>query len=732
MTSLPLQRTEYINLSLGGPRGGATAHAESLVDAESYLVPHDRMLGADLFTFGVADGLAVTATTGQTTLQIGTGVALDGNGNLIALAANGWAVTDPSVDPTQVVNIPIVPVVDTGVPLATTPATGECYLTITFREVLDPAATPTQQNLFHAPWLRLIPVADLGANGDQVVLARVSLDGQSQITAVTAENRRPTGLPAGRVELRRARVATGGQTAVGQVPAADITAAGDGSLSVTMRPDGGAAHQLLKADTTGNTLALQPGGGSVGVGLQGQPPQRTVHVEGNEVHSGGNHGGFSFADRTVGSFDETGGIGGRWIWYAQDGVARLWSGSDQVTVATRSSAPNAGAGPRVGIGAPTATHALHVGVTSGIRQNAQYLSGTLGWSSLSYNAFHNDANSAWVFPVPTRPAVTLEMDDVAGVGRFQVFSTTKAAPQSFVLRFAVDGETGDVLVPGKLTSGSLVTGAVTSAALTSTTAAKVTAFNVTAADSHAICATNNSTTSTITAVNDINGGLGSAISTIGDVNVLGFGSFSRDVDVTGTLSAGAKRFTIDHPLDPANRLLNHTSVESDERAVQYNGNVTLAKDGTATVRLPEWMDALATDFRYQLTCIGGHANVYIAEEVRDNAFRIAGGTAGLKVSWQLTGVRQDAFARANDFVVEEDKPEDERGFYVHPEAYGRQMDASVHWPRNAELIKRNPALAKRSVRTFAAAEAGRVETQNARRQTEADRAAAAAPDGPAS
>ncbi|MEU7873000.1 hypothetical protein [Dactylosporangium sp. NPDC049140] len=729
MTSLPLQRTEYTNLSLGGPRGGATAHAESLVDAESYQMPHDRMLGTNLFTFGVADGLAVTATTGQTTLQIGTGVALDGNGNLIALAANGWAVTDPSVNPTQVVNIPIVPVDNTGVPLATTGVTGECYLTITFREVLDPAATPTQQNLFHAPWLRLIPVADLGANGDQVVLARVSLDGQSKITAVTAENRRLTGLPAGRVELRRPRVTTGAPAAVGQVPAADITAAGDGSLSVTMRPDGGAAHQLLKADTTGSTLALQPGGGSVGVGLQGQPPQRTVHVEGNEVHSGGNHGGFSFADRTVGSFDETGGIGGRWIWYAQDGVARLWSGSDQVTVATRSSAPNAGVGPRVGIGAPAATHALHVGVTSGIRQNAQYLSGTLGWSSLSYNAFHNDANNAWVFPVPTRPAVTLEMDDAAGVGRFQVYGTTKAAPQNWVLRLAVDGETGDVLIPGKLTSGSLVTGAATTAALTTRTSAQITAFSPSAADAQAICASNSSGTATIFALNN---GAGPAIETIGGLEVFGFGSFSQDVSVSGTLTAGAKRFTIDHPLDPANRLLNHTSVESDERAVQYSGNVTLAKDGTATVQLPEWLDALATDFRYQLTCIGGHANVYIAEEVRDNAFRIAGGTAGLKVSWQLTGVRQDAFARANDFVVEEDKPEDERGFYVHPEAYGRQMDASVHWPRNAELIKRNPALAKRSVRTFAAAEAGRVETQNARRQAEADRAAAAAPDGPAS
>ena len=58
--------------------------------------------------------------------------------------------------------------------------------------------------------------------------------------------------------------------------------------------------------------------------------------------------------------------------------------------------------------------------------------------------------------------------------------------------------------------------------------------------------------------------------------------------------------------------------------------------GEAWIEMPEWFDALNRDFRYQLTCIGGFAPVYIAEEIEEtagNQFKIAGGYSGLKVSW---------------------------------------------------------------------------------------------------
>jgi hypothetical protein len=101
----------------------------------------------------------------------------------------------------------------------------------------------------------------------------------------------------------------------------------------------------------------------------------------------------------------------------------------------------------------------------------------------------------------------------------------------------------------------------------------------------------------------------------------------------------------------------------------YSGNVELDDAGCATVELPDWMEALNTDFRYQLTCIGAAAPVYVAREVSGGSFAIAGGTPHLKISWQLTGVRQDPWARANPLVVESTKDVEEQGAYLHPEVF---------------------------------------------------------------
>jgi hypothetical protein len=109
----------------------------------------------------------------------------------------------------------------------------------------------------------------------------------------------------------------------------------------------------------------------------------------------------------------------------------------------------------------------------------------------------------------------------------------------------------------------------------------------------------------------------------------------------------------------------------------YDGIAVLDANGEAAVELPEWFGALNRDFRYQLTCIGGFASVYIAEEVSGNRFTIAGGRAGIKVSWQITGIRQDAWANAHRIPVEEDKLDFERGFYLHPEVFGAPREKGV-------------------------------------------------------
>jgi hypothetical protein len=164
------------------------------------------------------------------------------------------------------------------------------------------------------------------------------------------------------------------------------------------------------------------------------------------------------------------------------------------------------------------------------------------------------------------------------------------------------------------------------------------------------------------------------------------GYFNGNVQVVGTLSKSAGSFKIDHPLDPENKYLNHSFVESPDMMNIYNGNVTLDANGEAWVELAEWFQALNRDFRYQLTPIGGPGpNLYIAQEIENNRFKIAGGEAGLKVSWQVTGIRHDAYAEAHRIQVEEDKPAEERGTYLHPVEHGQAETLGLDYQRNQAL-----------------------------------------------
>jgi hypothetical protein len=187
--------------------------------------------------------------------------------------------------------------------------------------------------------------------------------------------------------------------------------------------------------------------------------------------------------------------------------------------------------------------------------------------------------------------------------------------------------------------------------------------------------------------------VGGCCSSLGDgidaFNGSGYaGNFSGDVHVSGNLSKGGGSFKIDHPLDPANKYLYHSFVESPDMMNVYNGTVALDADGGAVIQMPEWFGVLNRDFRYQLTCIGGFAPIYIAEELANNQFKIGGGRAGLKVSWQVTGIRQDAWANAHRIPVEEEKNARERGFYIHPELYGAPPEKQIEWARHPQVMKR--------------------------------------------
>ncbi len=176
---------------------------------------------------------------------------------------------------------------------------------------------------------------------------------------------------------------------------------------------------------------------------------------------------------------------------------------------------------------------------------------------------------------------------------------------------------------------------------------------------------------------------GSGYGVYGEVgNAAGYaGYFSGRVNVTGALNVGGMltkgsgAFKIDHPLDPEHKFLQHSFVESPDMMNIYNGVVTTDDKGYATVTMPEWFGALNQDFRYQLTIVDEADTdefvlAKVVKGIADNRFTLRASRGGVRVSWQVTGVRHDAFARDFPIRTEEAKSESERGMFLYPQGFG--------------------------------------------------------------
>ena len=165
------------------------------------------------------------------------------------------------------------------------------------------------------------------------------------------------------------------------------------------------------------------------------------------------------------------------------------------------------------------------------------------------------------------------------------------------------------------------------------------------------------------------------------------GYFDANVHINGTLSKTAGSFRIDHPLDPENKYLQHSFVESPDMMNIYNGNVVTDGSGNATVALPDYFSALNKDFRYQLTVIGQFAQAIVSSKVSDNQFSIRTDKPGVEVSWQVTGIRKDAYAEANRIQVEVEKNDHEKGKFAHPELFGRDRTMGVGFHPESEKLQ---------------------------------------------
>jgi hypothetical protein len=141
-----------------------------------------------------------------------------------------------------------------------------------------------------------------------------------------------------------------------------------------------------------------------------------------------------------------------------------------------------------------------------------------------------------------------------------------------------------------------------------------------------------------------------------------------NVNVTGALSKGSGSFVIDHPLDPKNKLLYHSFVESPDVKNIYDGVATLNENGEITIELPLYFLALNKDFRYLGTSIGEPMpNLHLEVEVKKRflglfgtpIFKISGGKPNGRISWQVTGIRHDPYILAYPINPEVEKGPDQ-------------------------------------------------------------------------
>jgi hypothetical protein len=112
-------------------------------------------------------------------------------------------------------------------------------------------------------------------------------------------------------------------------------------------------------------------------------------------------------------------------------------------------------------------------------------------------------------------------------------------------------------------------------------------------------------------------------------------------------------------------------------------NVTTDRHGLATVNLPDYFESLNGDFRYQLTVIGQFAPAIVAKKIAGNRFVIRTSKPNVEVSWQVTGIRHDAYANQYRIPVEEDKAVEEQGYYLHPEIFGEPESKSISAARKS-------------------------------------------------
>jgi hypothetical protein len=674
---------------------------------------------ANLHRWGIASGLEVQQT-GPDQLTIKEGLAMDLEGRLIPLASIGEQIGQPgkafinAAQPNNLVDVPVV------FPTSSV-AEGSYHLTIELPHtgpgdlIEGRLVTEGQsQRIISTPLIRLQPIDGFRDQGRAIILATVGIAGWL-VTTLSGSERRLAGVAVGEIEFKGGGEVDIGPAGpeVGEQVRGSISSLGTGGLKVKVphatdrvllqREGGGNFQELaVKADQlrvdSGNVLAegnLITTSGNVGIGTPSPRGKLTVQVPthinvvldrtdsqdhmtltvgsvGSGIHFGDSNRFFISAD----PYDDRN----------MTGV-----GNEVLTILPSGN---------VGIGTTNPKAGLHV---SGDASNGIILIERSG-KKLALNPNYGDDNEFAHISTYTESNMGLKLDTdevtrltITTGGNVGIGTTSPTA------RLHVNG---NVVAAGSLTLNSLAgqemallntflggtlilgNGTQRTAWLAGGSGGFLSLSNFAGqervqlhGDIGDLILKDRDGNETARLRGDAGSLIlrGRIIST--DPNGLVVGDRMEvmgNMRVRGHLMKSSGGFRIDHPLDPDRKYLSHSFVESPEMKNVYDGGIVVDANGEANVELPAWFEALNNDFRYQLTPMGAPGpNLYIAEEIINNRFKIAGGTPGMKVSWQVTGVRHDAWANANRIASEEAKPTEERGYYLHPELYGAPENRRV-------------------------------------------------------
>jgi len=81
-------------------------------------------------------------------------------------------------------------------------------------------------------------------------------------------------------------------------------------------------------------------------------------------------------------------------------------------------------------------------------------------------------------------------------------------------------------------------------------------------------------------------------------------------------------------------------------------------------------------------------NARVVKPIAHDRFTIQSDQPQVRVSWQVTGIRRDRYAKAHPIQVVVPKAKNDQGRYLHPELYGKPKSQGIGFQKPPRLPRR--------------------------------------------